>query len=114
MSVPLKRRHCLGVEGQRVLETLDDDGANADYAGTVKLLKDQFAAPQSALLRRFMFRRRHQLPGESVHQYVSNLKGLANHCKFGTLTDEMIRDQLIEHTTQAKIRETLLESDDLS
>ena len=108
-------RHCLGVEGQRVLETLTGNGTNTDYAGIVKLLKDQFAAPQSALLRRFMFRQRHQLPGESVHQYVSNLKGLASHCKFGALTDEMIRDQLIEHTTQAKIRETLLlESDDLT
>ena len=41
----------------------------------------------------------HQLLGESVHQYVSNLKGLASHGKFGPLTDEMIRDQLIENTT---------------
>ena len=60
-----------------------------------------------------VFRQRHQLPGESVHQYVSNLRCLASHCKFAALTKEMIRDQLIEHTTFPKVRETLLlESDD--
>ncbi len=81
----------------------------------VTLLNEDFAAPRSILLCRFIFRRCHQLPGESVHQYVANLRGLANSCKFGALCDEMIRDQLIEHTNNEKILEVLLlESDDLS
>ncbi len=63
----------------------------------------------------FLFRQRHQLPGESVQQYVANLRGLASTCKFGALQDEMICDQLIEHTNDTKVRETLLlEPDDLS
>ena len=70
----------------------------------MELLKGHFAAPQSALLRRFLFRQRRQLPGESVHQYVANLRGLASSCKFGALQDEMIRDQLIEHTSNVKVR----------
>ncbi|ROL50856.1 Retrovirus-related Pol polyprotein from transposon opus [Anabarilius grahami] len=107
-------QHCLGAEGQRVLGTISDTGENT-YEQSVTALNEHFAAPQSVLLLRFIFRRRHQLPGESVHQYVANLRGLANSCKFGGLHDEMIRDQLIEHTSDNKIRETLLlQPDDLT
>ncbi len=105
--------HCLGAEGQRVLGALES-GTTSDYDTAVELLNAHFAAPQSALLRRFLFRQRHQLPGESVQQYVANLRGFASTCKFGALQEEMIRDQLIEHTNDAKVRETLLlEPDDL-
>ncbi|KAI2653806.1 GMP synthase [glutamine-hydrolyzing] subunit A [Labeo rohita] len=52
---------------------------------------------------------------ESMHQYVADLRGLANSYKFGELHNEMIRDQLIEHTNNNKIRETLLlQPDDLT
>lgn len=62
-----------------------------------------------------MFWRRHQRTGESVSQYVADLRGLASLCKFKTLQDEMIRDQLILHTNCDKIRnKLLLENDDLT
>ncbi|KAL0150690.1 hypothetical protein M9458_053994, partial [Cirrhinus mrigala] len=97
-----------------VLVTINDT-TEASYDQCVTLLNEHFAAPQSVLLRRFIFRRRHQLPGESVHQFVADLRGLANSCKFWELRDEMIRDQLIEHTNNNKIRETLLlQPDDLT
>lgn len=47
--------------------------------------------------------------------FVANLRGLAGSCKFGALQDEIVRDQLIEHTSNPKVRKTLLlEADDLS
>ena len=104
--------HCLGAEGQRVFGTL---GNATTYTNAVELLKAHFAAPQSALLRRVIFRRRHQRSGESVTQFVADLRGLASLCKFGALQDEMIRDHLILHTNCDKIRERLLlENDDLT
>ncbi|KAK0152341.1 hypothetical protein N1851_006252 [Merluccius polli] len=104
--------HCLGAEGQRVFGTL---GNASTYTHAVELLKAHFAAPQSALLRRVIFRRRHQRSGESVTQFVADLRGLASVCKFGALQDEMIRDHLILHTNCDKIRERLLlENDDLT
>lgn len=104
--------HCLGTEGQRVFGTLGDAPS---YSLAVELLKGHFAAPQSALLRRVLFRRRHQRPGESVAQYVADLRGLASSCKFRGLQDEMVRDQLILHTSCDKIRERLLlENDELT
>ncbi len=106
--------HCLGAEGQRVLGALESS-TTSDYDTAVELLNAHFAAPQRALLRRFLFRQRHQLPGESVQRYVANLRGFVSTCKFRALQEEMIRDQLIEHTNDAKVRETLLlEPDDIS
>ncbi len=80
-----------------------ESGTTSDYDTAVELLNAHFAAPQSALLRRFLFRQRHQLPGEPVQQYVANLRGFASTCKFGALQEEIIRDQLIEHTNDAKV-----------
>ena len=103
--------HCLGAEGQRVFGIL---GNASTYTHAVELLKAHFAAPQSALLRRVIFRRRHQR-SVSVTQFVADLRGLASLCKFGVLQDEMIRDHLILHTNCDKIRERLLlENDDLT
>ncbi len=91
-----------------------ESGTTSDYDTALELLNAHFAAPQSALLRWFLLRQRHQLPGESVQQYVANLRGFASTCKFGALKEEIIRNQLIEHTNDAKVRETLLlEPDDL-
>ncbi len=91
-----------------------ESSTTSDYDTALELLNAHFAAPQSALLRWFLLRQRHQLPGESVQQYVANLRGFASTCKFGALKEEIIRNQLIEHTNDAKVRETLLlEPDDL-
>ncbi|KAI3364020.1 hypothetical protein L3Q82_010785, partial [Scortum barcoo] len=52
---------------------------------------------------------------KSVHHYVADLRCLASLCKFGRLEEEMIRDQLAEHTINPKLREKLFMSpDDLS
>uniref|UniRef100_A0AAY4C3E4 Retrotransposon gag domain-containing protein n=1 Tax=Denticeps clupeoides TaxID=299321 RepID=A0AAY4C3E4_9TELE len=104
--------HNLGTEGQRVFRTL---GAGTTYADGVAKLAAHFAAPQSVILRRVVFRQRRQQPGESVHHYVTDLRGLASFCKFGTMEDEFIRDQLAEHTNNPRIREKLImSSDDLT
>lgn len=71
----------------------------------------EFAAPQSTILQQIML---HQcrLQGESVHHYVADLRGLASFCKFGSLEDEFIGDQMAEHTNNLKIREKLIVAPD--
>ncbi len=63
-------KYCLGTEGQRVFGML---GTMPQHCNVITLLAGHFSAPQSVLLWRLQFRRRHQLPGETVHQYVANL-----------------------------------------
>ena len=47
-------------------------------------------------------------PGESVREYVTALHELLANCNFGQLSDELIRDQLIEKTNNPRVRERLL------
>ncbi|RXN28336.1 hypothetical protein ROHU_000819 [Labeo rohita] len=49
-----------------------------------------------------------QCAGESIDQYVAALRELAATCKFGAMENEMIRNQLVEKTNSARIRERLL------
>ena len=44
---------------------------------------------------RAKFNRRKQESGESVDTFITDLYGLAEHCQFGTLHDEMIRDRIV-------------------
>ena len=57
---------------------------------------------------RYRFRQRSQQEGESIKQFVSAFRQLATNCRFGDLHDQMLRDQIIEKTTSADIREKLL------
>ena len=56
------------------------------------------------MVRRVISRQRRQRPGESAHQYAADLRCPASLCEFNALEDEMIRDQLMEHTVNPKLR----------
>ncbi len=101
--------HCLGAEGLRIFQTL---GAANTYSDAVSRLKGHFQDTHSVLLKCLNFRQRCQRSGESASQFVADLKSLAEPCKFGALRDELIRDQLIEKTNSARVRERLLMEDD--
>ena len=82
--------HCLCTEGQRIFRTLGQAGKCKD---TTRLLEAQFAALQTVILRRIVFRQRKQKAGESVQLYIADLRSLAVFCKFGDMEEEMIKDQ---------------------
>lgn len=73
--------HCLGAEGLRLFQTLREAHT---YDAAVERLDGHFAKKQSALLKRLHFRQR---AGESVTQYIADLKELAQSCQFGYLRD---------------------------
>ena len=110
--------HCLGLEGQRIYDTLpersDPPAAATDYDNAVFVLELHFTPHVNVVAERYRFRQRSQQPGESIDTYIAVLRNLSKTCKFGTMTDEMIRDQLIEKTNQTKIRERLLMEEDLT
>ncbi|XP_006821806.1 uncharacterized protein LOC102801680 [Saccoglossus kowalevskii] len=97
--------HCLGIEGQRIFQSLGDCPT---YKVVVDKLESHFGPRKSVILERHRFRQRGQRPGESISSYAATLNEHAAKCNFGTLTDEMIRDQLIEKTHTPRIRERLL------
>lgn len=115
-ELPDKRKralliHCIGVEAQRIFYTLDSTGTT--YAAAKKALTTFFSPKVNIVAERNKFRQRSQNVGESVVHYVAALRELAAKCDFKAMEDDMIRDQLVEKTNSARIRERLLLEDEL-
>ncbi len=98
--------HCLGTEGQRLFYTLNvSDQGDDTYTSALSAIRDFFVPKVNVVAERYRFRQR---VGETTDQYVAALRELAATCEFGAMEDEMIRDQLVEKTNSARIRERLL------
>ena len=103
--------HCIGVEAQRVYSTLPHSGESPtegsnSYEHTVKVLKGHFQPSVNVVAERYAFRQRAQRPGEGMNNFISALRELVKTSDFGEMTDEMIRDQVVEKTNSAITRET--------
>ena len=97
--------HCIGVEAQRIFYHLE---MGTSYEDATKALKAFFMPKVNVVAERNKFRLRSQNVGESVVHYIAALRELASTCEFGEVTDDMIRDQLVEKTNSSRIRERLL------
>ncbi|KAK0132478.1 hypothetical protein N1851_032656 [Merluccius polli] len=104
--------HCLGSEGQRIYSTLPLE--TDDYDGSVKALENYFEPKLNVVAERYRFRQRAQAVGESTDHYVAALRELVKKCQFGTMENEMLRDQIVEKTNSSRIRERLLMEEDLT
>lgn len=103
--------HCLGSEGQRIFYALPNTGDNLDAA--IAALNEHFMPSVNVVVERHTFRKRAQRPQESIVQYIASLRELAATCEFAN-TEDMIRDQLVEHVANPRIREKLLLKDKLT
>lgn len=113
-------RHSLGTEGRKVLKHLPpspvvgEGDAIDEYASAIKVLDLRFKKKKNVIMERHKFYKRQQLPGETVENFISDLRVLAATCDFKTFEDEIIRDQLVEKSNSQKIQEKLLTIHDLT
>ena len=75
------------------------------------LVKDKFdchfVQKRNVIHEHAKFNMRRQEEGESVNSIVTNLYALAEHCTYGELPDEMIRDRLVVKLQSVKLSEKL-------
>ena len=55
-----------------------------------------------------------QLPGETVDSFITALYGLAEHCKYGQLQNELIHDRLLVGLRNVSLSEKLQLDRDLT
>jgi hypothetical protein len=86
----------MGEEAEDVLRSFaltEDEVENFD---TVKgKFEDHFVKRRNIIYERAKFNRRRQEQGEPVDKFITALYSLAEHCGYGTLHDEMIRDRIV-------------------
>ncbi|UYV84627.1 K02A2.6-like, partial [Cordylochernes scorpioides] len=104
--------HCLGPNVQRIFFNLPDEKEN--YEQTKMALDKYFTPHKNVVTERFKFRQRVQKDDESIDNYLISLRELSKSCEFGNLEADMIRDQIIEKCNNKKLKEKLLQQENLT
>ncbi len=82
--------------------------------GMVKALGDHFVPKRSVIAETYHFHQRHQQEGETVADYVADLRRLSSKCDFGDYLERAMRDMLVQGVQSESIRRRLLIETDLS
>ena len=78
------------------------------YRALVKLLTEHYRPTPSQTVQRFKFHSRSRKPGESVANFVAELRVLAEFCNFGSSLEEMLRDQIVCSISDSAVQRRLL------
>ena len=84
----------MGDQAEDILNTLHvaDD---ASYEQLKQTLDAYFGVRRNLIIERAKFNRRTQQPGESVDVFIQELYRLAEHCDYGVLREQLIRDRIV-------------------
>ena len=66
------------------------------------------------IVKRFEFNSRSQKEGETIAVYVAGLRKIAEHCEYGEVLNDMLRDRLVCGTSNKGIQRRLLLQPDLT
>ena len=66
-----------------------------DTSTVVTRFQDHFIACRNVIFGRVAFNSRVQGEGETADSFITSLYGLAKHCGFGNLHDELICDRIV-------------------
>lgn len=105
LCVPL----LITVVGETTYSLMCDLCAPADpetktFEELVRLVTDHLEPQRSEIAEHHMIRLRRQRVGESMTDYLQDLKHLATTCNFGTMLEENIRDQFVSGLANSAMR----------
>ncbi|XP_055910727.1 uncharacterized protein K02A2.6-like [Eupeodes corollae] len=88
---------CVGPKMYNLLKTLSSPETlvSKSYEAIVKLIREHLNPAPYFLSEQMKFSKRDQQVGESIAEYVVDLRKLATHCKFGTNLNEQLRDRFV-------------------
>ena len=104
--------HTLGTETQELFETLPDAGESYDEA--LAALTASFIPQKNVTFERSVFNNANQQSQETIEQYVSRLRKLAQNCEYGNSLNDHLRDRVVSGCKGNKYREKLLAEKNLT
>ena len=84
------------------------------FTELLEVLRRQFDSKPLVIAERFHFHRRDQAPGESISNYLAELRRLAAHCDFGEYLEQALRDRLVCGIRHENTQKGLLSEADLT
>ena len=88
--------------------------ADVAYRDIVRAMSTHLQPKPSVIVERYKFHSRSRQPGESVADFVAELKRLSEHCEFGAALDEMICDRIVCGIADERWQKRLLAEPKLS
>lgn len=97
--------YIMGEESEEIL--LQFSTAPTTYIQALEMFEIHFIPRRNIIFERYKFNSREQRPGEPVESFITNLHSLAEHCNYGALKEELIRDRIVVGMTDKKTSERL-------
>ena len=91
-----------------------DKPKDKDLEELITTLQSHFDPPLIVIAERFHFYKRDQRSGESIVDFVAELRRLATNCKFGTSLDDALRDRFVCGLKSEDIQKRLLTEKELT
>ena len=96
-----------GEETHKIFNTLDDTGDDKNYTKAKQALHKRFKPESTSEYPIYMFRRARQQDSETMDDYHTRLRQLADHCDF-TDMDKEIKSQIVQGCKSSRIRRRVL------
>ena len=93
------------------LELTPDE--RASVTDSLKALEAYFKPKTNVVYERFLFNSATQSSEEGIDEFVNRLRKMASSCKYGALTDEMIRDSIVIGVRNKATKLRLLKEEEL-
>lgn len=107
--------YCMGDEADDILKGLNLTAENMQSYDAVKEgFHAFFVVKKNVIYERARFNMRKQGENEPVDTFVTALYSLAEHCKYGPLHDELIRDRLVVGLNDIRLSERMQLDKDLT
>jgi len=117
---PAKRRAILlngvGPSTYRLIKTLCLPGTPKDFTFSelVARVTTHFNPKPSIIIKRFEFNTRKQKPDEKVSEYIAALRKIAEHCDYGAMLNDLLRDRLVCGILDKRLQRRFLQEADLT
>jgi predicted aspartyl protease len=107
--------YAMGDEADEILHTFGLSDANRKkYKTVAEKFSSHFITKRNIVFERAKFNRRIQEPGEPVDTFITSLYTLVEHCDYGALRDELIRDRIVVGIQDKSLSEKMQTTDDLT
>ncbi|UYV82471.1 hypothetical protein LAZ67_21002324 [Cordylochernes scorpioides] len=84
--------YCMGDNADDIFVVIDQ---LENYGKVIECFESHFIPRRNIIYERARFNQRCQQEGEKVNEFITALHSLAEHCNFGMLHDELIRDRIV-------------------
>ena len=105
----------IGARGYKLIRSLSqNDPTSRSYADLKRLMLEHLHPKPNEIAQRYIFFKRDRRTGESVKDYVAELRKLSEHCNFGHNLHESLRDRFVCGLNDERVQQRLLATSDLT